>query len=93
MTLVEWRDLPDYERIEEHGHIVRGPTQVKSQHNAEDELHCLGTGVWNGSEQAPKNTNVAKSDGNEGNEEEDVLQVSASQPPCDVVIIAETPVV
>lgn len=88
ITLVEWRNVPRYKRIEKHGHIVRRPTQVKSHHNEEDQLHRLGTGVWHGSEQAPKNSNVAESNGEEGNQEEDVLQVNANQLPGNVVITA-----
>lgn len=45
VTLVERRDIKRCQRFQEHGHVIRRPTQEKSDHDAEDKLDGLGTGV------------------------------------------------
>lgn len=87
VALVERGDVKGYERTEEHGDVVRRPTQVKRDHDAEDEPDGFGTSVRHGFEEAAENPTVAESDGDEGQEEEDVLLVNSNEFPCEAIVI------
>ena len=88
IALIEWFKFPRNQRVQEDGHIVWCPTEEVNHHCAEDEPDGpAATGVGCGSEETPKNSNVAESDNDEGDEEKKVLLVKANQLPVKVFII------